>query len=141
MNEPKSVPASSREGHLQPGLRHDKQKRPVEDLTAATERTSERIANQTQRAMESYFSWLPKTMFASPWGSTDLNKKLSSYATENATAAVTFLQKLSQARNLQEVVEIQTEFVQMQIETFNKRPKELGDAVAATTKTRFGKSS
>jgi len=36
---------------------------------------------------------------------------------------------------------IQTEFVQMQIETFNKRAKELGDAVAATTKGRFDKSS
>ena len=116
-------------------------KGPVEDLTATTKRTSERIANQTQGAMESYFGWLQKTMSASPWGSTDLNRKLLSYATENVTAAFTFVQKLSQAKNLQDVVEIQTEFVQMQIETFNKRAKELGDAVAATTKGRFDKSS
>jgi hypothetical protein len=116
-------------------------KGPLETLTATTKRTSERIANQTQGAMESYFGWLQKTMSASPWDSTDLNTKLLNYATENATAAFTFVQKLSQAKNLQDVVEIQTEFVQMQIETFNKRAKELGDAVAATTKGRFDKSS
>ena len=89
--------------------------------------------------MEDYFSWLQNAMSASPWGSMDLNKKLLSYATENVTAAVTFVHKLSQAKDLQDVVKIQTEFVQMQIETFNKRAKELGAAVAALT--RFDKSS
>ena len=80
-------------------------KGPLEILTATTKRTSERIANQTQGAMESYFGWLQKTMSASPWDSTDLNTKLLNYATENATAAFTFVQKLSQAKNLQDVVE------------------------------------
>jgi hypothetical protein len=80
-------------------------------------------------------------MSASPWGSTDLNRKLLSYATENVTAAFTFVQKLSQAKNLQDVVEIQTEFVQMQMNSFNKRAKELGDSIAASTKARFDKLS
>ena len=53
----------------------------------------------------------------------------------NRYRCLTFVQKLSQAKNLQDVVEIQTEFVQMQIETFNKRAKELGAAVAATEGT------
>jgi hypothetical protein len=90
---------------------------------------------------ENYFSWLQNAMSSSPWGSTDLNKKLLGYATENVIAAVTFVQKLSQAKDLQDVFTIQTEFVQTQIETFNKRAKELGDAVAATTRARFDKSS
>lgn len=101
--------------------------------------TAEQITKQTQGAMEDYFSWLQNNMSASPWGSTDLNKKLLSYATENVTAAVAFMQKLSHAKDLQDVVKIQTEFVQMQIEIFNKRAKELGAAVA--TLTRFDKSS
>ena len=109
---------------------------PLEDLTATTERTSEWIANQTQQAMENYFGWLQKTMSSHPWGSTALSKKLLSYATENVTATLRFVQKLSQAKDLQDVVEIQTEFVQIQIETL-KRAKELGDAVAAMTKARF----
>jgi hypothetical protein len=35
------------------------------------------------------------------------------------------LSELSQAKDLQDVVKIQTEFVQMQIETFNKRARNL----------------
>jgi hypothetical protein len=103
------------------------------------QQTAEQITKQTQRAMEDYFSWLQNAMSASPRGSTDLNKKLLSYATENVTAAITFIQRLSQAKDLQDVVKIQTEFAQMQIQTFNKRAKELGATVAALT--RFDKSS
>jgi hypothetical protein len=114
---------------------------PFQSLTGMAERTAEQITKQTQVTMENYFSWLQYSMSASAWCSTDLNKKLLGYATENVAAAVTFVQKLSHAKDLQDVVKIQTEFVQMQIETFNKRAKELGDAVAAMTKTRFDKSS
>jgi hypothetical protein len=57
------------------------------------QQTAEQITKQTQGAMEDYFSWLQNAMSASPWGSTDLNKKLLSYATENVTAVVTFVQK------------------------------------------------
>jgi hypothetical protein len=102
------------------------------------QQTAEQITKQTQGAMENYFSWLQNNMSPSTWASTDLNKKLLSYATENVTAAIAFVQKLSQAKDLQDVVKIQTEFVQMQIETFNKRAKELSAAVAALT--RFDKS-
>lgn len=44
------------------------------------------------------------------------------------------MQKLSEAKVLQDVIKIQTEFVQMQIDTFNQRAKELGEAVMAATK-------
>ena len=92
---------------------------PFRFLTGMAQQTAEQITKQTRGAMQDYFSWLQNAMSASPWGSMDLNKKLLSYATENVTAAVTFVHKLSQAKDLQDVVKIQTEFVQMQIETFN----------------------
>jgi len=52
-------------------------------------------------------------MSGSPWSNIDLNKKLLSYATENVTAAVGLVQKLSQAKNLEEVVKIQTELIRL----------------------------
>jgi hypothetical protein len=90
---------------------------PFQYSKGMAQQTAEQIVRQTQGAMENYFSWLQNTMSVSPWGSTDLNKKLSTYATENVKAAVTFVQKLSQAKDLQDVIKIQTEFVQMQIDT------------------------
>ena len=46
-----------------------------------------------------------------------------SYATENVTAAVGHVQKLSQAKILEAVVKIQTEFMSKQLDTFNEQTK------------------
>jgi hypothetical protein len=55
--------------------------------------------------MENYFSWLQTGMSAFPWGNTNLNRILMSQATQNVTAAVAFMQKLSRAKNyLQSIV-------------------------------------
>jgi hypothetical protein len=62
-------------------------------------------------------------MQASPWGTMDLNRKLMSYATETAIAPLSFVQKLSQANNLEDVVKIQTEFVKAQTDSFNESSK------------------
>ena len=47
------------------------------------------ITERTKDAMENYSKWFQNAMSASPWGNTDLNKKLLSYATENVTAGRT----------------------------------------------------
>ena len=93
------------------------------------------IAERTRHAMEDYFGWLQKTMSASTWSNTDLNKKLLSYATENVTAAVGLVQKLSQAKNLEDAVKIQTEFMSKQFEAFNEQTKTI---VEICTKARQG---
>jgi hypothetical protein len=69
------------------------------------------IEERTKHAMENYSQWLQN---ASPWGNTELNKKLLSYATENVTTAVGLVQKLSQAKKLEDVVKIQTDFISTQ---------------------------
>jgi len=81
------------------------------------------ITERTKHAMENYFSWLQNAMSASPWSNVDLNKRLLSYATENVTAAVGLVQKLSPAKNLEDVVKIQTEFMSKQLDSFNKQTK------------------
>jgi hypothetical protein len=53
----------------------------------------------------------------------DLNKQLLSYATENVTTAVRLVQKLSQSKNLEEVLKIQTEFASKQLNSLNEQTK------------------
>jgi hypothetical protein len=77
-----------------------------------------------------FFSWLQNAMSASPWANIELNRKLMSYATESVSAYVEHTQRLSQAKNIDDAVKIQTEFVQAQIEVFNQRAKELGEIYA-----------
>jgi hypothetical protein len=81
------------------------------------------ITERTKHAMETYASWCQNTMSAAPWGNIDLNKKLLSYTTENVAAAVGLVQKLSQAKDLEEVVKIQTEFMSKQLASFNEQTK------------------
>src|SRR5215467_10391582 len=80
------------------------------------------IEERTKHAMETYSQWLQNAMSASPWGNTELNKKLLSYATENVTAAVGLVQKLSQSKNLEDLVKIQTDFMS-KLDSFNEQTK------------------
>jgi hypothetical protein len=73
------------------------------------------VEERTKHAMETYVNWLQNAMSASPWTNVDLNKKLLNYATENVTAAVGLVEKLSHAKNLEDVVKIQSEFMSKQL--------------------------
>ena len=121
-----------------------KDKEPSESLTGIAKQTAEQITGRTQETMENYFNWLQNTMSASPWGNTDLNKKLLSYTTENVSAAFGFVQKLSQAKNLEDVVKIQNEFMTAQLSSFNEQAKNIGEIytrTAAAMRTPFGLST
>ena len=97
------------------------------------------IEERTKHAMETYVNWLQNAMSPSPWSNVDLNKKLFTYATENVTAAVGLVEKLSQAKNLEDVVKIQTEFVSKQLGSLNEQTKTILEicmkAAQATTKS------
>ena len=98
-----------------------------ESSTGIAQQTAEQMTKQTQGAMENYFSWLQKNMSVLPWGNTNLNRVLLSNATQSVTATFAFVQKLSQAKNFEEVVKIQTEFMQTQMNSFNDQAKILSE--------------
>jgi hypothetical protein len=53
-----------------------------------------------------------------------------SYATENVAASVGLIQKLSQAKSLEDVVKIQTEFVSKQVGSLNEQTKTIMEICA-----------
>ena len=61
------------------------------------------IEERTRLAMETYVNWLQNAMSASPWANVDLNKKLLGYATESVSAPVALVEKLSHAKNLEDI--------------------------------------
>ena len=77
-------------------------------------------------------------MSALPWSNTNLNRILLSNATQNVTATFAFVQKLSQAKNFQDVIKIQSEFMSAQLNSFNDQAKIIGEIYtqAATVVTR-----
>jgi len=119
-------------------------KQPFQSLTGIAEQLAQHSMERAQGAMKNYFGWLQSAMSAAPWGNTDLNKKLLDYAEENTAAALEFVQKLTRAKNWEEVTTIQAEFVSTQLNSLNEQAKNIGDAcaktVGAATKTPFGMS-
>jgi hypothetical protein len=102
-------------------------KEQFESLTRIAQQTAQQITEQTKGATENYFAWFQQTMSMLPWSNTNLNRVLLSNATQNVTATFAFVQKLSQAKNFQDVVKIQSEFMEAQINSFNEQAKILGE--------------
>jgi len=99
------------------------------------------IEERTKHAMETYVNWLQKAMSSSPWTNVDLNKKLLTYATQNVTAAVGLVEKLSHAKHLEDVVKIQTEFVSKQLSSLNEQTKTIMEVTMKAAQDMTKRSS
>jgi hypothetical protein len=115
-----------------------------DSLRGIAQQTAEQFTEKTKGAVENYFGWLQTTMSTLPWSNTNLNRILLNNATQNVTATFAFMHKLSQANNLEEVVKIQTEFMNAQLGSLNDQAKVIGEiytgAATAAAKTPFTKS-
>ena len=121
-----------------------KDAKPLEDLSANAKQVVEKTMEQTRGSLDNYFSFVQKAMSSFPFGGTEFGEKLKSYAETNIAATNEYVRKLSEAKDLQEVIRIQTEFVQRQFNAFGEQTKSLAEAFtkAATeaVKTPFQKS-
>lgn len=122
-----------------------KDKEPLESLTDIAQQAADQITERTKGAMETYFDWCQKAVAESPLSNTDLNKELLSYARENTAAVFEVAQKLRQAKDWQDAIKIQTDFMTTQLSSFSEQAKNIGYAYAKTveaaTKTSFSKSA
>jgi phasin len=110
-----------------------KDEKPSEDLSTVAGQTME----QARGAMENYLNFFQKSMSASPWAGTELNKKVADYAQQNVDTAFEFAQKLTQAKDLQDVVRIQTEFLQTQMKSLTEQAKDLSETTTKATTGAF----
>ena len=116
----------------------EKDKKSSEDLSAMAGQTMK----QAQEAMENYLDFFKKNMSASPWATTELSKKVAEYARQNVDSAFGFAQKLTSAKDLQDLVRIQTEFFQTQLKSFTEQAKDLTEtATKGALKGPFNPSS
>ena len=105
-----------------------KDAKPLRDLNANAERAGKQTMEQTRGAVDSYFDYLKKTVSSTPSGGSEFGERLKTHAETNITAAHEFVKQLSQAKDLQDLVRIQTEFMQAQLKEFGEQTKSLGEA-------------
>jgi hypothetical protein len=99
----------------------------TEEKNTAALSAAEQTIELARRAMENYLDFFQRSMFASPWAETDLNKKIQSYAGQNLATTFEFAQKLTKAKDLQELVQIQTKFMQTQMKALSEQAKDIGE--------------
>ena len=108
-------------------------KKPAENLSAMAGQTME----QARGAMENYLNFFQKSMSASPWVGAELNKKVADYAQQNVATAFGFAQQLTQAKDLQDIVRIQTEFLQTQMKSLTAQAKDLSETATKAATGAF----
>ena len=99
--------------------------------------TAEHTVELARGAMENYLEFFQKAMFASPWAQTDLNKKIQSYAGKNLATTFEFAQRLTKAKDMQELVQIQTDFMQSQMKALSEQAKDLGETATKEVTKAF----
>jgi len=101
--------------------------------------------DQARVAMQNYLEFFQNSMSATPWAGTELNKKMTDYARQNVDKAFEFAQKLTQAKDVQDLVRIQTEFFQTQLKSLTEQieniSKTASQAARDSLKERSGPSS
>jgi hypothetical protein len=96
----------------------------VEEFGAIGKQTMARAYS----AMDYYFDHLKKTVASAPSGGTEFGEKVKACAEQNISATQEFVRELSYAKDIQDILRIQMEFMRSQMETLGEQAKDLGDA-------------
>ncbi len=108
-------------------------KEPFEGMSAIATQSVE----QARKAMENYLQFFQKSMSGVPLGKSDFGEKVKSYAEQNVAAAYEFAQKLAKAKDFQDLVRVQMEFMQTQLKSLGEQAKDLGETATKATTDAF----
>ena len=101
-------------------------KQAVNETKQATERMTQAVEEtegQALGAADTYFDFLNKTISSFPSGGTEFGEKLKVFAEKNIAATREFIKQLSHAKNFQDVLRIQTEFLQTQMQALGSKQR------------------
>src|ERR1700693_2464371 len=98
------------------------------DATRRVKRNREANYGAGVLAMDYYFDYLKKTVASAPSGGTEFGEKVKACAEQNISAAQQFVRELSYAKDIQDMLRIQMEFMRSQLEAFGEQAKDLSDA-------------
>ena len=93
----------------------------------------EQTMAQTRGAMDQYFNFMQKAFSSSPFGGSELTEKMQSFTAENIASAQNFVQKLGQAKDFQDAMQIQTEYMQGQFQKFGEQTRSLTESFTKAT--------
>jgi hypothetical protein len=92
-------------------------------------------------AMDYYFDHLKKTVASAPTGGTEFGEKVKACAEQNISATQEYVRELTYAKDIQDILRIQMEFVRSQLDAFGEQANSLGEAYVKAVSVQMGKPS
>ena len=120
------------------------------EMRAVAERSIEQAKlafQQLVQAAQEAVSALEERVTASQVGALDISKKAMSFAERNVLSTFEFAQEIVQTKDIQELAQMQTEFLRSQMQVLSGQVKDLGKTISkaatdsAKTPTKSGPSS
>jgi hypothetical protein len=95
---------------------------------------SRQALEQAHHAVDAYFDVLKEVVSAFPAGGTEIGKRMKEEGIENITAVQALVKRLSEAKDFQEALAIQTAFIHSQLNVFAKRASSISETSASAAK-------
>jgi len=102
---------------------------PTEEVNAFAHQAKE----QALAAADTYFNFLKKAISSYPSSGNAFGDSMKGYAERNVAAVHEFVQRLAQAKDFQDALRIQAEFMQSQFTALSEQTRSLGEAYARST--------
>jgi phasin len=110
------------------------------EIPADMRRLAETSVAQAKQAFDGFMSAAQQAVSrmesqtaAAQAGASDMSRKAMAFAGQNMAASFTFAQKLAQARDVEEVMRLQADFLRSQMQTFAEQARELGTSFTQAT--------
>ena len=109
------------------------------EIPAEMRRFAETSVAQAKQAFEGFMTAAQEAVarmenqrVAAQVGATDMSRKAMAFASQNMAASFAFAQRLAQARDAEEVMRLQADFLRTQMQTFTEQARELGASFTQT---------
>jgi phasin len=103
------------------------------EIPAEMRRLAETSVAQAKQAFDGFISAAQQAVSrvetqtaAAQAGATDMSRKAMAFASQNMAASFAFAQRLAQARDVEEVMRLQADFLRSQMQTYAEQARELG---------------
>ena len=99
------------------------------EVPAQVKEVAEKTIDQAERGFSAFIEAANKSVSRIPNPTTDMSLKALSLTEQNMKAAFDHAKKLLQAKDLQEAMQLQAEFLKVQYEAATEQLKEMGTSV------------
>jgi phasin len=111
------------------------------EIPADMRKFAEQSVEQARKAFDEFMSAANKAVgdiegraTVASSGAKEVSGRAVAFVQHNIASSFDFAQKLVQARNIEEVLKLQQEYIQVQIQSLNAQAKELGEAASKMTR-------